>query len=140
MTTLTARRALLTAALGFANTTWHWRPDGVAALERYLSSRTGLGDRRRRDDAAGLQRGAAPARRAVARELLRGGPRALRRVRHGYFRIPAPPLERAVPSPLGVPFVDGGFSPEEAKDMLDYLSSAADNVEHAPEGRRGCVP
>ncbi len=35
-------------------------------------------------------------------------------------------LERAVASPLGVPFVDSDFSPEEARDMLDYWRRSAD--------------
>src|SRR5688572_25883797 len=80
---MSRRRALLTAALGFANTDWRCRPDAAAALERYLQSWTGLADRHRRDDAAGFQRRAPSPRRSVACDVLRRWPRAFDRVRHG---------------------------------------------------------
>ena len=37
-------------------------------------------------------------------------------------------LEHATLSPLGVPFVDGDFSPEQARDLFDYFRSAADTL------------
>ena len=46
-------------------------------------------------------------------------------------------LARAPMSPAGIPFRDGEFTPEQARDLYDYLRSAADYL--TTMGRDGAV-
>jgi hypothetical protein len=49
-------------------------------------------------------------------------------------------LRLGVPSPLGVEFVDGDYSPDEALDLLDYFRSAGEMLaELKQEGAVECA-